>query len=70
MDTSLALVQAGAVLAVSVAVRAFCARRLTLEMVPSALRPRVIRNNRVAPAMLFVGGALVAAGALFGIVSG
>jgi multisubunit Na+/H+ antiporter MnhB subunit len=69
MNTWVALVQAGAVLAVSVVIRALCARHLTLEMVPTALRPRVVWSNRVAPVMLLVGGVLVVFGALLGLAS-
>ncbi|MCW2798400.1 hypothetical protein [Nocardioides sp.] len=69
MNTGIALVQAGALLALSVAVRIFCARRVTLEMVPTALRPRVLRSSRMAPVLLLFGGGLVTVGALVGLAS-
>jgi hypothetical protein len=69
-SAGLALLEAGLLLAVSVAIRGFCARRITVDMVPAALRPRVLFSDRLTPALRLVAGAMVAAGALLSLVSG
>ena len=63
-DAGLALLQGGALLAVSAVIRGYCARNLDLETVPAILRGRIRLCNRVTPTTLFVAGAMMALGAL------
>jgi hypothetical protein len=63
-DVGLALLQGGALLAVTAAIRGYCARRLDPDMVPAILRGRIRLCNRMTPAVLFVAGAMMASSAL------
>lgn len=63
-DVGLALLQGGALLAVSALIRGYCASHLDLDMVPAILLGRIRLRNRLTPTMLFVAGALMATGAL------
>jgi hypothetical protein len=69
-DTGIALLLVGVLLAVSVAIRGYCARHITVDMVPPALRPRVLLNDRLTPVLRLVACAMVAVGALLSLVSG
>jgi hypothetical protein len=63
-EVGVAMLQAGAVLTVSVVVREYCARHLTVELVPNVLRSRIRLCNRMAPMMLFLAVAMVLTGGL------
>lgn len=68
-DVGVALLQGGAVLTASVVIREYCARHLTVELVPHALRSRIQLCNRMAPMMLFLAVAMVLAGGLVCLTS-
>jgi hypothetical protein len=63
-EAGLALLQGGALLALSAMIRGYCARHLDLELVPAILHRRVRLANRMMPPILLIGGALMASGAL------
>ena len=69
-EVGLAFLQGGALLAVSVVIRGYCARNLTADMVPAVLRTRIQLGNRLAPLMLLIGVAMVVAGLLLSVSSG
>ncbi|UUZ58451.1 hypothetical protein [Nocardioides sp. B-3] len=58
------LVQCGALLAVSIVIRGYCARHLPAESVPSVLSSRIQFCNRLTPTMSLIVGAMMLAGAL------
>jgi hypothetical protein len=68
-DVGLAFLEGGAVLAVSVVTRGYCARNLTLEMVPAVLRTRIQLCNRLAPLMLLIAVAMVVIGAWLSVTA-
>jgi hypothetical protein len=63
-DVGMALLQGGALLALSAGIRGYCASCIDLDTVPTILRGRILLSNRLTPTVLVVAAAMLTSSAL------
>ena len=59
----------GGLVSATLRIRALCLRGLPLETVPQALKPRIVRRNRLAPIVMLLAVAAVAIGGVLLVAS-